>query len=114
MPRIVENALLIYTDGSLYPKGRKGGYGVVFIHVDPIGHETVIQEHAPPGVSGTTGNRMELQACIDALTMAREVDCYSGVGKVVIRSDSQYLVDNHLNALGAWRLAGWRNAAGRP
>jgi hypothetical protein len=53
MPRIVEDALLIYTDGSLYPKGRKGGYGVVFIHVDAVGNEAVVHEHAPPGARGS-------------------------------------------------------------
>lgn len=114
MPRIVEHALLIYTDGSLYPKGRKGGYGAVFIHVDRVGNETLIREHAPPGVVSTTGNRMELQACVEALKLAREVDCFNSVGKIVIRSDSMYLTGNYKSALGAWRVAGWRNANGRP
>lgn len=79
MPKIVEDALLIYTDGSLYPKSRKGGYGVVFIHVDAVGEERVIADHSPPGISGTTGNRMELRACIDALKMAPNLDCFHAV-----------------------------------
>lgn len=114
MPTIVEDALLIYTDGSLYPKGRKGGYGVVFIHVDSIGQENVVSEHAPPGIGGTTGNRMELQASIDALKLAPEIGCFNSVSKVVIRTDSRYVTSNYFNALGVWRRLGWHNRDGRP
>lgn len=114
MPRIVEDALLVYTDGSLYPKGRKGGYGVVFIHVDQIGQETVVSEHAPPGIVGATGNRMELQACIDALKLAPQIGCFTTVNKLVIRTDSRYVTSNYLNALGNWRRLRWHNPDGRP
>lgn len=114
MPKIVEDALLIYTDGSLYPKGRKGGYGVVFIHVDIVGEERVIADHSPPGIRGTTGNRMELQACIDALKMAPNLDCFHAVSQVVIRTDSQYIVKHYRYALGSWRSHGWKNMQGRP
>jgi len=114
MPKIVEDALLIYTDGSLYPKGRKGGYGIVFIHVDAVGEERVIADHSPPGISGTTGNRMELQACIDALRMAPDLDCFDTVSQVVIRTDSRYIVNNYRSALGSWRSSGWKNWQGRP
>jgi ribonuclease HI len=112
--RIVEDALLVYTDGSLYPKGRKGGYGLVFIRVDRVGHETQVEEHAPPGAHGVTNNRMELQACIDALKRAPETSCFRAVSKVVVRTDSRYVTDNYRNALGRWRTSGWRNLAGKP
>lgn len=72
MKRIVEDAILVYTDGSLYPRGRKGGYGIVFVYVDSVGEERVIDECSPPGSSGTTGNRMELQACVEALKRVPE------------------------------------------
>jgi ribonuclease HI len=114
MPRLVENALLIYTDGSLFPKGRKGGYGIVLVHVNQIGEERVVLEDAPPGISGSTGNRMELQACIEGLQLAPSADCFSGIDKVVVRTDSRYLRDNYVRALGSWRSAGWKNAQGRP
>jgi len=114
MPRIVENALLIYTDGSLYPRGRKGGYGMVFIHVDPVGEDRIIEEYSPPGISGTTGNRMELQACIEALEKAPYVDCFQTVPRIVIRTDSQYIAKHYRYALGIWRSSGWRNFQGRP
>ena len=40
MVKIVENALVIYTDGSCHPRGRKGGFGVLFLHYDDVGSET--------------------------------------------------------------------------
>jgi ribonuclease HI len=77
MPRLIENALVIYTDGSLIWKGRKGGYGLVFVHVDDLGNEVVVGEYAPPGIAGTTGNRMELQACVDAVELGPKQECYT-------------------------------------
>jgi ribonuclease HI len=114
MPSIVEDALLVYTDGSLYPRGRRGGYGVVFIHIDAVGNETVVHEHAPPGARGVTNNRMELQACIDAVKIAPGIDCFHSIGRVVVRTDSLYVKDNYLNALGRWRMAGWRDGHDKP
>jgi ribonuclease HI len=92
MVRLVENALVVYTDGSLIWKGRKGGYGLVFVHIDERGNETVVGEHAPPGIAGTTGNRMELQACVDALELSPNQECFGKVNRLVIRTDSQYVV----------------------
>ena len=114
MPRIVENALLIYTDRSLYPRGRKGGYGIVFVHVDAIGQDNVVGEHSPPGTTGTTVPRMELQACIDALKMAPDFDCFHTVPQVVIRTDSKYVANNYRYALGSWRASGWKKITGAP
>lgn len=114
MAKIVENALVIYTDGSLKPKGRKGGYGIVFIHIDSVGEETILDEHSPPGISGTTNNRMELQACIDALAMAPDQNCFQSVNSVVIRTDSKYVVDNYKSALGNWLQNKWRDWNGKP
>lgn len=114
MPKIVERALVIYTDGSLFPVGRKGGYGIVFVHIDEVGNEAIVDQHAPPGVMGTTGNRMELQATVTALEMAPRCACYALVEKVVIRTDSRYVADNYRNALFQWRREKWRNREGRP
>lgn len=113
MVRLVENALVVYTDGSLIWKGRKGGYGLVFVHIDERGNETVVGEHAPPGIAGTTGNRMELQACVDALELSPNQECFGKVNRLVIRTDSQYVVRG-TRSLGTWHRLGWRNTDGRP
>src|SRR5690242_9585520 len=109
MPRIVENALVIYTDGSLFPKGRRGGFGILFVHFDSVGNEMIIEEHAPPGIAGTTGNRMELQAVITAMRRAPDVACYESVDRVVIRTDSQYVANNYRNAANYWSRQKWES-----
>jgi ribonuclease HI len=107
VPKILENALAIYTDGSLQWKGRKGGYGLVFVHFDAVGNETTVDTWAPPGIIGTTGNRMELQAVVTALKMAPDCSCYSMVNKVVIRTDSLYVEGNHKRAVFEWSRNNW-------
>lgn len=114
MPRLVENALVIYTDGSLYPKGRKGGYALVFVEIDEIGNEFLVHEECPPGRTGTTNNRMELQACIEAIQMAPEQECFSRRSQIVVRTDSRYVVNNYPNAMLNWRTNGWKTIRGRP
>ncbi|MEJ2275294.1 MAG: ribonuclease HI [Woeseiaceae bacterium] len=111
-PKIVENALVIYTDGSLYPKGRKGGYGLVFLYFDDVGEEHFITDHVPGGQIGTTNNRMELQAAIDAVKMAPDMDCFAGVNSVVIRTDSRYVSASYQKALGSWPQNKWRKYDG--
>lgn len=114
MAKIVEDAILIYTDGSLYPKGRRGGYGIVFVHVDDIGNETIIKTHAPPGIRGTTSPRMELQACVEALKIVPKLDCFHTVGQVVLRTDSLYVKDHWRYALDRWPKRKWSDRHGRP
>ena len=109
--KTVENALLIYTDGSLYP-GAKGGYGIVFVHVDDVGEETVVDTHHPPGIIGTTSPRMELQACIEGVKMAPSMACYSDVHEVIVRTDSMYVSENYKRALSTWSRAKWCNPDG--
>lgn len=111
-PKIVENALVIYTDGSLQPKGRKGGYGIVFLYFDEVGDEHFITDFLPTGTVGTTNNRMELQAAIDALKHAPEMECFATVDSIVIRTDSRYVSDNYYKALSSWPQNKWRKADG--
>jgi ribonuclease HI len=112
VPKIAENALVIYTDGSLKWRGRKGGYGIRFLHFDNVGAEHVLDEYSSPGVHGTTNNRMELQACVTALEMAPSFDCFTQVHKIVIRTDSRYVVNNYKSALFTWSKNGWLKREG--
>lgn len=114
MVKIVENALVVYTDGSLYPRGRRGGYGAVFVHINEIGEETVVLEHDPPGARGTTGNCMELTAVVEAIRMAPDLECYLKVDRIVVRTDSQYVQKNCTSPLAFWMQNKWRDRAGRP
>ena len=114
MTKIVENALVIYTDGSCHPKGRKGGFGILFLHYDDIGNETELDDYVAPSLKGTTSQRMELEACVTALKKAPTMDCYERVYSVVIRTDSRYVSDYYYSALTHWRNNKWCNRHGKP
>jgi ribonuclease HI len=114
MTKIVENALVFYTDGSCHPKGRKGGFGVLFLYYDDVGNEIELDTYIAPSLKGTTSQRMELAACVKALKMAPKIECYPTVNSVVIRTDSQYIVEYHYSALTHWRGNGWCNRDGKP
>lgn len=116
MEQLDENALNIYTDGSCYPSPRVGGVGYLFVTVDEQGHP-VIREESPPGWKSATNNQMELQACIEALRLALgryspfEISSFS---KIVIRTDSQYVVENFGRAKFEWPGRKWTTRAGAP
>jgi ribonuclease HI len=117
MPDIIdENAVNIYTDGSSYSGPRRGGMGIVYVTVNDVGHP-VVEEHQPLGRRGATNNQMELQACIEALDHLMrgrtqiELDRFR---KIVIKTDSMYVSENHKIALYQWSANRWRNREGRP
>lgn len=89
MEQLEEKALNIYTDGSCYESPRMGGVGYLFVSVDEQGQPR-IHEECPPGWRSATNNQMELQACIEALSLAlgrhSPIDM-AKFDKIVIRTD---------------------------
>lgn len=93
----------VYTDGACsYNQaagGQEGGWGVAFVD----GRTFAGAE------SGTTNNRMEMRAAIEALKQTE-------VGsKVKLYSDSAYLINAFIQGwLAKWQINGWRTAQNRP
>lgn len=110
---IIEDALNIYTDGSSFSGPRVGGVGIRFITIDENGNEKTL-DIKQPGYKGATNNQMELHACIQALIEAQKNFDIKDYNKIVINSDSQYVVANYKNALFNWSKNGWKNREGRP
>jgi len=110
---IIEGALNIYADGSSYSGPRKGGIGIRFVTINDKGYEDV-RDIEPPGHKGATNNQMELYACVEALKEAQKMYDLGYFSKIIINSDSKYVVDNYRNALFNWSGNGWRNYQGRP
>jgi ribonuclease HI len=109
----VEDALNIYTDGSSFQSPRVGGIGIRFIKVDSLGNEQ-ITDYYPPGYKNATNNQMELQACIVALKEVIKNDMDNGISRVVIFTDSLYVVDNISNAKYKWPKYKWFLDSGQP
>jgi ribonuclease HI len=111
-----EQALNIYTDGSSYSGPRRGGVGILYVTVDENGHERV-DDYPRPGFAGATNNQMELQAAIEALAALaskRAPVSASTYKKIVIWTDSIYLVDGFNSARFTWPSTGWTTQDGNP
>jgi ribonuclease HI len=93
--------VLIYTDGACSGNPGPGGWGAILISGR---HERELWGGEP----GTTNNRMELMAAIQALE-ALNRPC-----RVELHTDSQYLRTGITEWIGAWKARGWKTAAKAP
>jgi ribonuclease HI len=111
-----ERDLNIYTDGSSLPRPRRGGIGIRYVFVDATGHEQIDDIEAP-GFDGATNNQMELQACIEALKpLATRRGPISATAwrRIVLWTDSRYVVENLAHARYDWPGQNWLTATGNP
>ena len=111
-----ENAINIYTDGSCYSGPRRGGMGILFVVVNEEGNEVVFEEK-PLGYRNATNQQMELQACIHSLKVLTGRYCpfdASLYQKVIIKTDSTYVVENVRNARFSWPKSRWNTRDGTP
>ncbi len=111
-----ENALNIYTDGSMLSGPRRGGAALLFIAVDSCGNEEQ-REEVLPGYAGATQNQMELEAPIQGLRMAtgrHPPFDPSRYRKIVIKTDATYVADNFGSAVSVWSRNGWTTREGKP
>ena len=112
---IDEEALNLYTDGSSYPKKKRAsGIGICFVWVNEAGDE-VFDEYAPPGWQKATIDEMEIEACTVALHEAKKyLKEKSNFKRVLIFSDSQYVVNNFFKAMHLWPKKKWVKNNGMP
>ncbi|EAW21768.1 RNase H domain protein [Aspergillus fischeri NRRL 181] len=117
--RLNSNEMLIYTDGACLGNGQanpRAGCGVVFREERPgrMGHFAFALElQGPTGhPRPQTSNRAELRAVIAAL----QFRIWPGEGwtKIVIATDSEYVVEGATSWIKGWVRNGWRTSRGRP
>ena len=97
MTRTVE----IYTDGACRGNPGPGGWGAVLI-AGP--HRKTLHGGDPE----TTNNRMELTAAIEALNALK------GGQKVVLHTDSKYVMHGITEWMANWKRRGWKTAGKQP
>ena len=91
----------IYTDGACSGNPGPGGWGVLLRYG---GHErTLSGAH-----TDTTNNRMELTAVIEAL------QALTRPSRVLLTTDSRYVMDGITEWLPEWKRRGWLTAARKP
>ena len=93
--------VVIFTDGACSGNPGPGGWGAVLLFGE---HERELCG----GEAGTTNNRMELMAAIQALEALKR-PC-----KVELHTDSQYVRTGISEWLAGWKARGWRTASKSP
>jgi ribonuclease HI len=91
----------IFCDGACSGNPGPGGYGAI------LRAGTRVKE-LYGGAGDTTNNRMELTAAITALEALRKPS------RVIITTDSQYLVKGMKEWLAGWQKKGWLNSRKEP
>lgn len=97
MTRTIE----IYTDGACRGNPGPGGWGALLI----AGHHRKTMHGGHPE---TTNNRMELTAAIEALNVLKKPS------RVVLHTDSKYVMDGINEWLANWKRRGWKTANKKP
>ena len=95
------NAIDIYTDGACKGNPGPGGWGALLKSQDT-------QKELFGGELGTTNNRMEMTAVIEALSALKR-PCH-----VRLYVDSQYVLKGMTEWLPGWKARGWKTAAKAP
>jgi len=95
------NQVTIYTDGACKGNPGPGGWGVLL-------KAGGTEKELFGGELGTTNNRMELMAVIQALSALKR-PC-----AVTLYLDSQYVLKGITEWLPGWKAKGWRTAGKTP
>lgn len=97
----MKSDVIIHTDGACSGNPGPGGWGAV---LSWQGRERELSG----GEAETTNNRMELMAVIRALEALKR-SC-----RVLVVTDSQYVMRGITEWMDAWKARGWKTAARKP
>ena len=98
---MTETAVEIFSDGACRGNPGPGGWGVILRY---NGHEKELYG----GEAETTNNRMELMAAIRGLESLKKPS------KVVLTTDSQYVMKGATEWMAGWKRKGWVTAGKKP
>ena len=96
----------IFTDGACSGNPGPGGWGVLMQAVE--NGEVVKTKELQGGEAGTTNNRMELMAAIEALNALERPT------KLTLTTDSAYVKNGITSWLHGWKRNGWKTASKKP
>ncbi|MCB9229751.1 MAG: ribonuclease HI [Deltaproteobacteria bacterium] len=99
----LKKSIVIYTDGACKGNPGPGGWGLIL--VSPDGQIRERGQHVPD----TTNNRMEMQAVLEGLRLAKGQSA-----PVVILTDSSYLINGMTRWVHGWVRNNWITSAGQP
>jgi ribonuclease HI len=94
--------VVIYTDGACKGNPGPGGWGALLRSADGT------EKELSGGELGTTNNRMEMMAVIEALSALKR-PC-----EVTLHVDSQYVLKGITEWLQGWKAKGWKTSSKQP
>ena len=100
-PDIHQQRVVIYTDGACKGNPGPGGWGALLATGST-------EKELFGGELGTTNNRMEMTAVIEALAALKR-PC-----SITLYLDSQYVLKGITEWIQGWKARGWRTAAKTP
>ena len=95
-------ALEIFTDGACSGNPGPGGWAAIL-------RSGLHERELSGGEKATTNNRMELKAVIEGLKALKKAGA-----RVVIHTDSRYVMDGASKWLPVWKTRGWKTAEKKP
>lgn len=95
------NQIVIYTDGACKGNPGPGGWGALLLAGGT-------EKELFGGELGTTNNRMEMMAVIEALSAVKQPST------VTLHLDSEYVLKGITQWIHGWKARGWRTAAKQP
>src|SRR5262245_51078436 len=95
------SSTIVFTDGAAKGNPGPGGWGAIVVSPDHLVTEL------GGGSPHTTNNKMELSGAIAALEHAPD-----GPGRVIVYTDSTYLIQGITQWVFGWRRNGWRTSSG--
>ena len=101
LPPTTAQHVVIYTDGACKGNPGPGGWGAMLTSGDTV-------KEVFGGELGTTNNRMEMMAVIEALAALKR-PC-----RVTLYLDSEYVRKGITEWISGWKARGWRTAAKQP
>jgi ribonuclease HI len=96
-----DNIIEIFTDGACSGNPGPGGWGAIL-------RWRGTEKEMSGGEASTTNNRMELMAAIAALEALKRPS------KIVLYTDSTYVMDGITKWIHGWKRNGWKTAAKKP
>ena len=97
----MSESVVIYTDGACKGNPGPGGWGATLQYGNA-------KRELFGGEPETTNNRMELMAAIMALETLKRPS------KVILHSDSKYVLQGITEWMANWKKRGWKTAAKKP
>lgn len=96
------NKIYIYSDGACRGNPGPGGWGTLLKY-------NGTEKELYGAEEDTTNNRMELMGAISGLEALSKEDC-----KVVLTTDSQYVMKGITEWMDGWKSRNWKTAAKKP